>query len=253
MPAPRDPGVASWTSAALGCAGAIRRIASALDDVVGLGAPAACAGCGRPGWVLCPDCEAGLLGAPRRHRPTPAPAHWVPTHVVSDYSGTARRALTAWKEAGRRDMAARLAPALAAALAASASALAGCCDAAAPITVVPVPASAAALRRRGEDAWARVVRCAVERMPITAPRMRVVRCLRHVRQPRDQAGLSAAERRVNLTGAMACTGLPAGPCVVVDDIVTTGATIAEAARALRAAGACHVGAAAIAATSRDGR
>lgn len=245
MPVTRDT-----SGAPLGWAATARRLAGTLGDVVALGAPPACAGCGRPGPAVCTPCGAQLMATPRPHRPTPTPPGWVPTHVVSDYSGAVRTVLAAWKERARRDVAAHLARALAVALASSASELAPADRGvpASPVTVVPIPASAAARRRRGEDAWERVVRRAVDEAPVDG--LRFARSLRHVRQPRDQAGLSAAERRSNLRGALECVDMPPGPVIVADDIVTTGATLAEAARALRAAGVPDVRAAAIAATSR---
>jgi predicted amidophosphoribosyltransferase len=68
----------------------------------------------------------------------------------------------------------------------------------------------------------------------------------------DSAGLRIDERRANLAGAMAARPAPnaCGPVVVVDDIVTTGATLAEAIRALRCAGWPVTGAAVVAATPR---
>jgi predicted amidophosphoribosyltransferase len=70
----------------------------------------------------------------------------------------------------------------------------------------------------------------------------------------DQAGLTAAGRRSNLAGSMACRRVPprlAGrSCVVVDDVVTTGSTALEATRALRAAGFPVLAVASLAATRR---
>ena len=77
------------------------------------------------------------------------------------------------------------------------------------------------------------------------------RVLRLSRQPRDQSALNAVERFVNLDGAIGCARPPRrSSVVIVDDIVTTGSTLAEAMRALRAVGVVDVSAAAIAATSR---
>lgn len=167
-------------------------------------------------------------------------------HVVADYAGSTRQVITAWKERGRRDVAAHLAEPLARAMAAAIESMPG-----GTVSIIPIPPSAAARRRRGEDAWGRVVRLAVDLVDGEAgsPRLVVEQCLRHARQTRDQAGLSARERRGNLAGALEAAR-PMGTPLVVDDIVTTGATLAEAARALRVAGACEPMGAAIAATSR---
>lgn len=250
MTVTRDTGVASSNAPLLGCASALWRQASAaLADIVALGAPSACAGCGRPGAAVCVECERSLDGAPRLHRPSPTPLRWVPAHVVAGYDDTTRSVMTAWKERGRRDVSAHLARALARAIAAAVAAVETDGASIAECAIVPIPASSAARRRRGEDAWERVVRQAIEQCETDAG-LRLVRGLRLARQPRDQAGLTASERQANLTGALACVEPPGCPVVIVDDIITTGATLAEAARALGEAGVGAVRAAAIAATSR---
>lgn len=72
------------------------------------------------------------------------------------------------------------------------------------------------------------------------------------RTGQDSAGLSQRERAANLTEAMTATPPPhpGTAAVIVDDIVTTGATLREAARALDAAGWSVRGAAVVAATER---
>lgn len=57
----------------------------------------------------------------------------------------------------------------------------------------------------------------------------------------DQSKLDAASRRANLAGAVTVTGLPSGSCVVVDDVVTTGATLQASVEKLLACGADVVG------------
>jgi predicted amidophosphoribosyltransferase len=79
--------------------------------------------------------------------------------------------------------------------------------------------------------------------------------LRQRRAVADQAGLSAAERLSNLTGALATVVgserlLTTGPVVIVDDLMTTGASLVEAARAIRATGAHVLAAAVVAAAPR---
>lgn len=143
-----------------------------------------------------------------------------------------------------RDSVALTAP-LAAAL--RRSLLAAVAGLSAPPLLVAVPSTRAATRRRGYDPVGRLARAAG---------CRVMRgALVHARDVRDSAGLSAADRARNLSGAMAVptarrAQVHGRTVVLLDDVVTTGATLAEAARALRAAGASVPSAAVIAATPR---
>ncbi|MFB4313305.1 ComF family protein [Actinomadura sp. 21ATH] len=79
----------------------------------------------------------------------------------------------------------------------------------------------------------------------------VLQALRQRRRVLDQAGLPVGRRAANLAGALEVlpSAAVAGRTVVlVDDVITTGATLAEAARALRAADARVAAAATVAAT-----
>jgi predicted amidophosphoribosyltransferase len=81
----------------------------------------------------------------------------------------------------------------------------------------------------------------------------VLPALRHSRQVTDQVGLTHQQRAHNLAGALAVrraarSRLPLRAVVIVDDVMTSGATLAEAARAIRAAGGRPIGAAVLAAT-----
>jgi predicted amidophosphoribosyltransferase len=117
------------------------------------------------------------------------------------------------------------------------------------IALVPVPSRRAAARERGGDHVLRLAKTAAEQ-----PGAGVLQLLRLGRGARDSAGLNSDERAANLAGRMcAVPGGPAAaarPVVVVDDIVTTGATAREAVRALSAAGHRVVGVACVAATER---
>ena len=208
---------------------------------------AVCPGCRQPGWGLCPACRADLTA----RRPTLVPngrGSAPMTMACCSYDALLGRLVTAHKESG----ALGLAPVLAARLAASVHALLRAASWSGPVVLVPVPSAAAAVRRRGYDATATLARSAARQLrPIRQVRVRSLLAQR--RGVRDQAGLRAAERQANLTGALR---LRRGPVrgwsegavmVLVDDVVTTGSSLAEAARVLQAAGLAVLGAATVAA------
>lgn len=125
-----------------------------------------------------------------------------------------------------------------------------------PLALVPVPSRPDAVRRRGHDPVLRTARVAASRLRGTGLDAAVVRLLvpaARAGRVMDQAGLSARERAANLDGALRCRTRArayASPVVVVDDVLTTGATARESQRALEAAGFRVVGIATVAATRR---
>jgi predicted amidophosphoribosyltransferase len=225
----------------------VRACILAVADLV---APASCVGCDRRGGWLCSGCRGELRGQAREVRPSPVPAG-LPTVVTgADYGGAVRRLLVAHKERGVL----RLAGPLGAALAASVGDL-GVAGGrrGRDMVLVPMPSSPAAVRARGHDATLRVARSAGGRLDRP-----VARALRHTRLVADQVGLDRQSRAANLAGAMAVRRtaravLAARPVLLVDDLLTTGATLAEGARALRSAGAEVVAAAVLAAALPQGR
>jgi len=124
---------------------------------------------------------------------------------------------------------------------------------AAGIDLVPVPSHPAVVRERGQDPLLRIARAASAELRRTGADARVQRLLRVPgRRPGDQAGLDAAARAANLAGRFSSRGTAdGGRCVVlVDDVITTGATLREAQRALEEVEISPVGAATVAATHR---
>jgi predicted amidophosphoribosyltransferase len=99
-----------------------------------------------------------------------------------------------------------------------------------PITLVPAATSSAAVRRRGFDHMWDVARTAS--VATDLPALRLLRAGTRA----DQAGLSFAARRRNLRSTMRATRTGDGPVIVVDDVRTSGATLAECDRALTEGG-----------------
>jgi predicted amidophosphoribosyltransferase len=209
-------------------------LTAALADLL---LPRTCAGCALPGAVLCRRC-AVLLARPHLATPRRFPEGFPPTVAAGAYTGPVRPAVIAFKERGRSELARPLGAALALAVAAVVSGVPDGGPRSRPVLLVPVPSSAAALRTRGRDHVRELtVRAVAELRAVGVPAAEA-RLLRRRGRLRDSAGLSADQRRANLAGTFVPTGTrrPRGLLVLVDDVVTSGATLTEAAAALAADG-----------------
>lgn len=251
-------------------------MAAALELVL----PSSCAACHAvAAGPLCVPCRAGVRSATRGVGPAgprPPPPAMPPCWAGARFEGALRLAVTAYKDEGRRDLRDDLARLLGEALAAAAAepALRRRLASGEEVLVVPVPTAGASRRRRGDDpvaALAHAATAAVGLVPVApaalrtrrragpvalpSPGLVVVPALAHTRRVADQAHLDRRSRARNLAGSMAVGAawrevVRGATCVVVDDVVTTGATLAEAARALYDAGAADVVAATCATTPR---
>ena len=203
----------------------------ALRDAWAVLFPVECAGCGAPDRGLCGECSAALSPLPT---PRLGPGG---LRVVTalGYEGRVRRVILALKELGRTDVATHLAAPLSAAISRAR-------DKHPHAELALVPTSVGAFRRRGYDPVLLVVRRIGHRPArVLVPRRRTSR----------QKTLGVADRAANLRGAMVATRrLEGRTFVLVDDVLTTGATLGEAARAIQAAGGEVIGAATLAFTKR---
>ncbi|MFC5791908.1 ComF family protein [Agromyces tardus] len=226
---------ASPASVALLLRAVLARAARAVLDALAVLLPVDCAGCGAPDRSICAECRQSLA-APARRMERRGVSGWAGVA----YAGPAARALRSFKDEGRTDAARTLAVPLAAAIRAALAELDPGEGAAGPVEVCTVPSTAAARRARGYAPVELLLRhCG----------LRPARVLRLERARADQAGLGREDRQANAAGALgAVRRLDGRRFLLVDDVVTTGATLAEASRAIRVAGGAVVAIAVLADT-----
>ncbi len=194
--------------------------------------PLECGGCGAPSTRWCEACARELALAPDAPRVvTPRIDPQVPVFALGRYAGARRQAILAMKDRGRADLSRPLAHALE--LGVHRLLTWGLLDV--PLTIVPAPTRRWAARRRGGDPVARMAALATSGQP----QVTVVRALRMRASARDSAGLGSVARERNIAGRVLLTSRRApgdAEVLVVDDIVTTGATARESVRVLQSAG-----------------
>ncbi len=240
---------------------AVPGLFSGLRDLL---LPVTCAGCRREAaGLICGDCVAALAAlTPRPVRPDPPPPGLPPCHAAGRYGGRLRELILTYKDRGRHALAGSLA-----------DTLAGVVQTAVPaprsVLLVPVPTTAKAVRQRRGDHMLRLARAAARRLRQDGRWVATARPVRALARP-DSAGLSAADR-VRLARRSLVPRRPAVPgwlrhaalpppgwlphpaVVVVDDVITTGATVAAVCDVLAGMGRKVDAVAVLAATERRWR
>ena len=214
-----------------------------LRDLLDLALPQQCVGCADPRHRLCLACLDRLAGPPLGPvRPRPCPDGLPLVTALLPYDDLARRLLIAHKEKGALWLAKPLGAGLARAVMLH--------NLPPRLILCPLPSRRAAVRARGHDHARRLAGAAVAALRDLGLDATVVPLLHPVRALADQGGLDTPGRAANLAGALAAGRSSGIPVMAVDDVMTTGATLLEAARALRVAGHPVLGATVLAATTR---
>lgn len=187
--------------------------------------PIACVGCGRPHTWWCPRCAADVGGGGCAQ----LPGSDLILSSAAQYRGAGRDLVLGLKERHITALAVPLSALLV-------RAIRDHPDFGQGRVIVPVPATGRSRRRRGFDV--------VDLLLSAGPPLPVSRCLVWRRRPRSQKSLHRLERARNLAGALEARS-EARSVILVDDVVTTGATTREAVRAVRAAGGTVVAVASV--------
>jgi len=197
---------------------------SAFAELTQLMFPNRCLGCHRLGPSICSACRSSWH--PHYYK---TKVDDITVHSALLYSPIASKIILAAKESGLKGADDLLIDAIVHAI-----------ERAIPDTtlfrLVPVPSSRASQRRRGRSFVVDLVAQISERTGIP-----MNNCLQLSRRVKDQSGLHRDERAKNLAGAFSLNSPARGELILIDDVVTTGATLREAARALNSQGFQAVG------------
>lgn len=192
-----------------------------MNQVLNLLLPTPCVGCRAIGSPFCPTCRNKLELNPKR-----VIRREVDGYAFCAYEGIARDVINAIKELGQTSLIGPLATSMASNWPPSLKA---------PI-LVPIPSSQSNFKKRGFQHTNLLASALAKRIPGAVSRS----LLRSVTRREDQARLDPTERLSNLAGAfeLEIRGFQAGSAqlVLIDDVLTTGATVSAAAEAFAVAG-----------------
>jgi predicted amidophosphoribosyltransferase len=199
--------------------------------------PSRCIGCSQLGISICSLCRKSWH--PHiYHRDLSILSQTYPVVSAVKYSPIASKVLLSAKESGQSAADQLLISAISHALTFFAKKY-GTGD------LVGIPSRKSATRKRGRNFMVEITKSVAK-----AESIKALDILQHTRSVRDQSQLDSEQRSRNIAGALTASKNSSkldshgntGPLIIVDDLITTGATLAEAIRALRTAGYAVIGA-----------
>ena len=188
--------------------------------------PSRCAICDRSGKNLCEACRNIILIEPKELL-----VAGIPVFTVTNYSNETSKLLVALKDKGQSALVTELAQLLR-------PVIENLPRSETAIFIVPAPSRPENFSKRGFHPTLLLAQAIASQNQA----LQVLNCLRFSRSVMDQVGLSATQRLDNLHMSMSLNQPVAGRvCYILDDVVTTGATVSEAKRVLTLGGATVAG------------
>lgn len=175
-----------------------------------------CIGCNRFGYSLCHPCNDKLKPVIKTQI-----QNIVLTTCAHEYDGWLRDRLVDYKS-GNYQLGRGLAEVL----------ITKCLDQIENPVIVPIPTSQEKLKVRQIDTIGHLAK----QVKLLDRSVQIIKPLRLIKNVQDQVGLSQSERVKNLSGAFACVGPVPKSVILLDDVITTGATLSQAAFVLKKSG-----------------
>jgi ComF family protein len=199
---------------------------SALEELFDWLLPTNCVLCGVTGSIICQRCKLSFDVSPRTVQ-----RFGLIGFAITDYHRACSLLLHAYKEEHQTALAKFLAKPIASKILEQQKQLAG------NVILVPAPSSTVSMQHRGFEPALYLAKEVARQVNRNNNSAKVFKVLRLDRQIKDQAGLGVEARKANLLGAMVASAASSDlPVLILDDVVTTGATLFEANRALTEAG-----------------
>ena len=190
--------------------------------------PVICMICNTPGESICTNCRIPWLRQPKKSK-----IEKVDLYFAANYTPESSQLILAAKERGNKDAIDLLASAISNSIQIAIYEL----KITSPINLVTIPSKNLAIRRRGRDHISELALIVINQLKKVSIESSYQPLLSITRKVKDQSGLNSQQRSENIKGAYIVKNslIPQGEVILIDDLITTGSSIQEGIRALKAA------------------